>query len=193
MVLENLKWLLDEALPPGFAQQKARLSGIYAFQGHDAQSNMGAFHRHMRALSVGGQFTYSSGLSPAQRLSLLRTLSHELGHALMFGDRGPQASELRQFAIRQTPWAPIFLNNPSPDLLSPAFLTPFPHSSKLLKTASSYAAQNFHEWFAEAFSATLIRKLEKQGKLSLSRNDKTLFSRLPAEVEEWMLTLIDRP
>jgi hypothetical protein len=173
-VLKNLLELLDHAFG------KKLLSGIpsfhyfYAFTGHDVSSNVAAFHRQMKAISIGGISNYSKKkFNSQERMAVLSALAHEIGHAFLFDQVAP--SELLRLAERFSDWkisdaqkqsqinfySPIFFEaNPRLQEIENLFLgSNAGRISDFKNLTSQYAAKNLHEWFADSFAASILKKL----------------------------------
>jgi hypothetical protein len=161
-----------------------RLKYIYAYAGHDAEFDIAAFHPEARAISIGGLSSYPNELhSQAVFIKILSALAHEMGHDFLLRRMSPH--ELRKVSERFGGWGPIFTKNPT-SLYSSVFFEPYPalaetqNSSSWVRkhnVASAYSLHNVHEWFAEAFAATIMNRL---GEKNLFGHDwKSLFTHPP--------------
>lgn len=206
-ILKEFHFLLSMAFPPGTARRLKSVRAIYAFASHDSQIDIAAYHRQIKALSIGGVATYGDGpLDLPTRIRVLGSLAHELGHAFIF-DR-MSARELRQVGERFGFWRPVLgvrqaLSTVSAvSLLAKPFLTAHPLTPILrlgdrssdeslafiqtplfsrLNLTSEYAATNLHEWFADAFAAHTLQTLGEKGYFSAESggNWRVLLTRLP--------------
>ncbi len=179
-ILEKLLFLLDNAFSQKFVSAVSSFRYFYAFQGHQAEVNIAAYHRQMKAISIGGLSNYSKKkYSAKDELEVIAALAHEIGHAFLFDQLQP--SELLELADRFGDWKansglkeselslydPIFFE-PSPHLqeVQQLFLNAFdPKVSNFKNLTSQYAAKNIHEWFADCFAANVLIKLGRAHKL----------------------------
>ncbi len=183
---------VDELLEglPEIMRQARGLRLLFAFAGHDARHDQAAYHRQMRALSLGGRKSYPDRLDAAARAELLHTLAHEIGHAVLFDLVGP--AELQNFASHQAGWRDVFAERPETSLLGPAFFRPFPRRSVSTPAPlSPYAKRNLHEWFAEAYAATALKRLIARGRLDASQVRQRGIERLDENTENWVKRLAD--
>lgn len=153
-VLANLIYLL-ESLPSGTAGKNLRY--IFAFTGHDDRYDMAAFHVQAKAISVAGRSAFGEAVRvPDTRI--LATLAHEIGHAFLFEHTSP--AELRLVAEKFGGWRTAFGEKTAPGFYAPVFLLPHPANGRqCCNLISRLAAQNVHEWFAEAFTAAVLLRL----------------------------------
>jgi len=174
-VLHNLLLLLDGAFQISSIKNLKNFRYIYAFSGHDLKRNIAAFHLEAKAISIGGENIYHVHSKQVDQISLLATLAHEIGHAFLF--QNIAAKELIEIAKKFGGWT-IPTSPLNIDLFSQLFLTPYPEKEKFIKSNSSqeyhrlpvmkknnfnssYSSTNIHEWFADAFAASILQKLGK--------------------------------
>lgn len=129
------------------------LKFLYAFNKHDADHDMAAYHKSISAISVAGDEIYTKPLSPAKKIKLLSTLSHELGHAFLM--ENVTVSEFVKLSS-EFGWKGIYQNKKITDFYDPLFFKSHPEPEIF---ASDYAAQNAHEWFAESFADSVLFRL----------------------------------
>jgi hypothetical protein len=170
-VLGNLLFLLEHG--PAMA---ARLKGfryLYAFSGHDREVDIAAYHLVAKAISIGGARAFP-GAGKVPNPSILSALAHEIGHALLM-EKLP-AQELTHLASEFGGWEAADAS----DLYDPSFFRPHPLHARLRERngrspasaeappanlVSSYSTANMHEWFAEAFTASVMVSLGERNLL----------------------------
>jgi hypothetical protein len=184
-------------MPPKF-MPFPNLRTIYAFKGHDDEFDIAAFHPQLKALSIGGIASY--GLTRPdreKRIHILAALAHELGHAFLFAHISSVELKLIGKKYGHWPFDERASSNLGP-LTDPAFLEPHPllalmglgernesESQNFIKLTlwnktnltSEYAATNLHEWFADAFAASVLLQLGESG--YLGNNWRPLLTHLP--------------
>ncbi len=180
-VLSNLLFLLDEGFGEKLLRAVPSFRYFYAFKGHEVRSNIAAFHRQMKAISVGGLTNYPRmNYSWKDRTTVLSALAHEIGHAFLFDQITP--AELLELGGRFGNWtmpaqdqnlfltfysAIFFETNPRMKEIDRLFLgSNEPRLAEFKNLTSQYAANNLHEWFADSFAAYILTKLGRANKLS---------------------------
>lgn len=168
IVLENLMFLLRH----GFGKKSWKLSTfryIYAFSGHDTRHDMAAFHVDAKAISIGDRETYPETDSSAKiSIPILSTLAHEIGHAFLFEKIQP--AELKKISRDFGGWGAVFDDTHALNYFSKEFFVRHPLRAALRRPspernpakfniASTYALSNVHEWFADAFAASTLKRL----------------------------------
>ncbi|HTL13192.1 MAG TPA: hypothetical protein VL588_11930 [Bdellovibrionota bacterium] len=156
-LLADLLELLDGVFSAALIRSLTEFKILYAFAGHDSQSDIAAFHVEAHAISVGGMQAYPVEAPPrrgARHVAILSALAHEMGHAFVFSRLTP--ADLSDLGARYGGWGPVALG-PTDTFLSPVFLTRRPAGGA--PPPSTYALSNLHEWFAEAFAAAALRAL----------------------------------
>jgi hypothetical protein len=201
--LRELLLVLREGLLPGMMPLKT-IKFVYAFRGHDGVDDIAAYHRQTQALSIGGLAAYGTkDLTPLTRVRVLSAFAHEIGHALLFERLSPR--ELQEIGDSFGHWSKYKQSNAtdlaalnSSDFFRASFLRPHPlhdlmrlgsrstEASRgfirlslwsLINLTSEYAATNLHEWFADAFAASVLQRLGERGRLG--SNWRPLLTRLP--------------
>lgn len=181
--------LLRLAVPRGLVGPGSSVRVLYAFKGHDLRHEIAAYHRELGAISVAGRQSIPPEFSARDRSRWLAAFAHELGHAFVFDRLG--GMELDRVAGQFGGWQAETHGN-SPDLLSAPFFRAHPlrrFVAQIPETAadalrftederlrqvslvSQYAADNPHEWFAEAFAAHLLKRLQQNRTTPLSKPD----------------------
>lgn len=126
-VLRAFLLILEKGLPEHLSKpmENQSVRYLYAFKGHDAHVNIAAYHKQMRALSIGGVESYGRGpLSETVRLQVLATLAHEMGHAFLFDH--VSALELSEISRLYGSWGKSMPPHEPTDLLDPVFFQPHP-------------------------------------------------------------------
>lgn len=182
-VLESFYEILSEMKHDKDSDLLKDLRYIYAFKGHDSRRQIAAYHHTARALSIGGVSSYPDNqLTQKQKIHVLSSLAHELGHAFLF--QHMKSNELKKISERFGQWHEVTQNGEPKDLFSTLFFQPHPYlklKNLDMKTAtqvsvsdnnwtkanlaSEYAMTNIHEWFADAFAAAIINKMGKKNTL----------------------------
>ena len=161
-VLSEFLFLLRKGFSKTFIAG-LNLKYIYAFAGHDPNDTAAAYHWQARALSVSGAQAYKGrSLSEELRLDLLSSLSHELGHAVLFDKLS--TTELAQLGADFSGWKPVASSEMQESFFSPVFFQAYPVDGGP-NIVSHYAMKNRHEWFAESFAASIITSLGNGGSL----------------------------
>ena len=168
-VLKELLFLLRNGIGKKLTRGLPSLHYLFAFSGHDPKKEIAAFHYQMKAISVGGMSSYPAGtdsanLSAESRMDLLLALAHEIGHAFIFDHVSPR--ELIQVARDFGHWN-LPSSDPAPKTLyDEVFFQPMSKPSRSIENLTTeYAANNIHEWFAEAFAAKVLLDLGEAGRL----------------------------
>lgn len=201
-VLRAMILLLEKGMPKKLWKSIDSAQVIYAFKGHDPKINIAAYHRNAKALSIGGVSSYASNaIDNHQRIRILSSLAHEIGHAFIFDRMTP--SELKDLGVTHGGWKPAFEDASAQSFMDRAFFRAHPLKSLTrvdratgikdqkitaqkfiekedwqgVSLTSEYAASNLHEWFAESFSATLMNRLGEEG--HLGQDWKKNITRLP--------------
>lgn len=125
---------------------------LYAFQKHDAENDIAAYHHSIGAISVGGDLVYTENLSVEDKKKLRLTLAHELGHAFLL--ENISVSEFVKLSSGYG-WEKVFKNHHFKSFYDPLFFESHPQS----KFLTDYAAFNAHEWFAENFANSVLFRL----------------------------------
>lgn len=175
LVLENLMFLLRHGFKNSSSWRLSTFKYIYAFSGHDTSHDMAAFHADAKAISIGDRETYPDSESLGGiSIPILTTLAHEIGHAFLFEKVKP--AELKKISKDFGGWGPVFDDAGSLNFFSRAFFMRHP-LRRFLRTpsagwnpaefsvASTYALSNVHEWFADAFAASTLKRLGQSGLL----------------------------
>lgn len=183
-VLVEILAFLREVVPKGLTGTKTSVRILYAFESHDLQHEIAAFHREIRAISIAGKSSFPKKFGPRERFRVLSAFAHELGHAFIFDWLG--AAGLARVADQFGGWqtgatkdddlfsAPFLKRHPlrtkalsipteAPSESLPANLLPLPFTGeekwKRINLVSQYASENVHEWFSEVFAAHLLNRL----------------------------------
>jgi hypothetical protein len=165
-VLANLVLLLRHGLPPGFLPALKNVRYLFAYAGHDAYYDLGAFHERARAISIGGTLAYP-GEGKAPDMAILATLAHEIGHAFLLAKVSP--TELREVSEKFGGWGAVFgAGAPPGNLHDAAFFAPRPGEPPKsergrFSVCSQLSLKNVHEWFADAFAADALARLGRGG------------------------------
>ncbi len=161
-VLAEFLFLLRKGFSKKFISS-LNLKYIYAFAGHDPGGTAAAYHWQARALSVAGLHSYKgTGMTDEIRLDLLSSLSHEVGHAVLFDKLTTR--ELSKISADYSGWKPVSNAEIKDEFYSPVFFQALPADTGK-NIVSQYAMKNRHEWFAESFAASVINKLGHTGTL----------------------------
>lgn len=183
--LRALLMVFDKGLTSNTRRQLKSVKVVYAFLGHDPVYNIAAYHRQVKAISVGGEMSYPDEKYRAPRIALIGSIAHELGHAILFDQIKPD--ELGEIAARFGNWAPIvgeghiadlvkdqrlFRSHPLKALARLAVRNPAQAKEQISRSVwrdsnlvSEYGTTNVHEWFADAFAAHVLRRLGERGLL----------------------------
>lgn len=183
-VLDELLLVLREGLEPG-TRLPREVKVVYAFKGHDRIVDIAAYHRQAGALSIGGVHAYGEGtLDPHDRMRVAAAFAHELGHAIVFARL--TGLELSEIGRRFGHWSNVPTDEKAPSLLSKSLLEPHPLQGlmrlgsrstdesrsfvqlslwSMTNLTSEYAGTNLHEWFADAFAASVLHRLGEKGRL----------------------------
>ncbi len=180
-VLSNLKFLLENGFPDGFLSRMNEFKILYAFSGHNQFNNFAAYHRQMKAISIGGRLSYGEELSTEQRVDLLHTLAHEIGHASLFGLVSPQ--ELRGLAESQVRVSKILAPHTILSFLDNFFFRPLVEKTDI--GHSRYSQTNLHEWFAETFSAIVLQRMRAKGAFAPSDSKFLPILDVSKETSHW--------
>lgn len=197
LVLEQLLFLLRNALHRDSVRALNSFGYLYAFEGHDSKVDLAAYHHQARAISIGGLSAYpvTGRGADAPQVDILATLAHELGHAFIFAKLSPR--ELREVSERFGGWTPVFAGVTPPHLHSAPFFRGRGRSPASAPTVSTYSETGVHEWFADSFAAFVLKRLGQRGKLGQdwtgkltvnprnSRAYKADFNRLSPEFSAW--------
>lgn len=197
-VLKALKTVLERGLSTATRKRIESVKYIYAFAGHDPVDNIAAYHRQARALSIGGVGAYGEGeLDDERRIAALSSIAHELGHAFLFDQMSP--AELTTVGTRFGNFRSPPESSPASDFLDRTLFLSHPLKSiarlagrnknhgldfisrpfwREVNIVSEYATTNIHEWFADAFAATVLQRLGEEGELG--KNWQSKLTRLPA-------------
>ena len=160
-VLTEILFLLRKGFSKEF-MKSLNLKYIYAFASHDPYGTKAAYHWQAQAMSVAGLRAYHSELSAEARVDLLSSLSHELGHAVLFDKLS--TSQLAEVSTSFSGWQPIEKTEIKDAFFSPVFFQALP-SNTGRNIVSEYAMKNRHEWFAESFAASMLNNLGASGTL----------------------------
>lgn len=174
VVLESLEKVLAHGFSEKMRKKIKSIKYVYAFTGHDSRADLAAYHREVKAISIGGESAYSRISDPEKtRLHVMASIAHEFGHAFLFDEISPE--ELSRIGARYGMWDSILGEVDLQSLLDDkrAF-----HPHPLRKTndtqsenhrklrqanvVSDYATTNLHEWFADAFAAATLSRLKKK-------------------------------
>ena len=182
--LEALEEVLRHALPAEARLKLKSVRYVYAFSGHDSSVNIAAYHRQAMAISIGGAQAHGDDDGTERsRTRLKAAIAHELGHAFLFDEVG--AKELGVIASRFGHWQTVIGDSKLSSLTDDARLFrthPLRALARLARPkgernfttlglwreanlVSEYATTNVHEWFADAFAATLLHRLGEKGRL----------------------------
>lgn len=174
-VLDNLILILENALPHKWHINNLRF--VYASLEHDSEVNLAFYSPHLKAMSVGGKSSYDSSTNTrADRINLLFTLAHEIGHAYVLDKMRPH--DLWQWGIqfafsKKIDHSPAqihsFYAGPLMTSLDQIILKDSSKTNILLKNlVSSYSKTNIHEWFADAFAYILLNHLASKKLIPLN-------------------------
>jgi hypothetical protein len=177
IVLYELLMMLRHGLPEGYFSNDQGYRILYAFKGHDTRWNIAAYHRDIRAMSIGGASVYTnSKLDPQSRVRLVAALAHEFGHDFTFSSFS--AKELQEISRKFGGWQIPAEEQGALTLDAPAFLTPYnkpdfdndPNQEEEYffqnhSFTTQYALTNVHEWFCDAFAAWVLQRLGHSGML----------------------------
>jgi hypothetical protein len=195
--LQTLLILLRHGIPPGTRARLTSVRYVYAFLGHDPSVNIAAYHRQVRAVSIGGEASYGGReFDEARMVAVMSSFAHELGHAFLFDTMS--ASELHRLGTRYGNWEKALDPEPATSFLDQSYFRSHPFR-KLARLAgrskddrtefigkslwresslvSEYATKNLHEWFADSFAAGILHRLGEKGKLG--ENWQRKLTRLP--------------
>jgi hypothetical protein len=201
-VLREFLFLLHKGFSKKFIAG-LNLKYLYAFAGHDPRFTAASYHGQARALSVAGLHSYKgTGLTEELRLDLLSSLSHEVGHAVLFDKLSTR--ELAQISADYSGWKPVSNSEIRDEFYSPVFFQPMPENTGK-NIVSQYAMKNRHEWFAESFAASIINNLGHSG--TLGKNWKPVlrkpafngashwvdYTRISGDFRNWINKLLHQP
>lgn len=201
-VLEAFRDVAVRALSPGFEKKAPSLKYLYAFKGHDPRSDIAAYHREMKAISIGGISSWSEGpRSTEDRVRVLAALAHETGHAFLFDKMTPE--ELARTGSRFGNWSatPVahfhdekLLKKAHPFRKLAGLLRGSRHEAHVFMSrsvwvesniVSRYSTTNMHEWFADAFAADVLQRLGERGLIPASDGDWKKSLALAPNGREW--------
>jgi len=181
-ILKNLLFLLDNAYSLPTMKRLESFRWLYAYQGHDQRYNLAGYHRDAKAISIGGQHTYSEA-NAENEIAILATLAHEIGHAFIMDVLTP--AELEQVSKTYGGWERVYAGTTVSDFFSPSFFMRHPlketlpakveaanSHEKALSLTSGYAVLGVHEWFADAFAAAALNHLGKKDLLGKNWQQK---------------------
>ena len=160
-VLREFYFLLHKLFPVGRPRWLSKIKYIYAFKKHDDKNDIAAYHSSLHAISIGGSHSYSHKLNKEERIRLISTIAHELGHAFLLETFSP--SEFQAFC-ESSGWKEVFDGRKMNSLFDEPFFREHPgwRSTKeahLHNFVSEYSYTNAHEWFAEALSNLKIKQV----------------------------------
>ena len=201
VTLQALEKVLRHGFTPGLRQRIKSVKYVYAFYGHDAHSNLAAYHRGAKAISIGGMNSYPDDeISESVKIHLMASIAHEFGHAFLFDEISP--AELGHIGARFGLWHSVIGDRNLESLIDDErVFRPHPlrallrmreknHSIwRIANLVSEYAATNLHEWFADAFAAATLGRMALHSLIKLPRTETLEFwvnyENLTPEFREW--------
>jgi hypothetical protein len=173
IVLKELYLVLKNGFSKELLKKLNNIRYVYAFAGHDPLAHVASFHAGAQAISVVGVASYGARpLAQQERIDLISTLAHEIGHAFLL--KKLTAEELAQIGAKYGGWQQLTSSDLPDSFFSRVLFQPYffkvadSESFQRNNIVSQYAMTNRHEWFAEAFAGQILYKLGKLHMLGAS-------------------------
>ena len=172
-ILSDLVFLLRSAQLGPILRHLKSFRYFYAYIGHDDRYDIAAFHYNERAISFGGKSVYAgTNIDSYKRMKILEALAHEIGHAFLLDQIS--SLELEEISKIYGGWGPVFAEKKVSTVFSEPFFQSHPNADimkigrapelyKENNIISNYSLNGIHEWFAEAFSVVILKKIGENG------------------------------